>query len=495
MNWVVFFGLNNAFGDIVFSSNEWDFGAIGPEIPIEKELHILNRNEQVLEIQAISTCDCLSVEPEKLSIAAGEEGQFKLSYDPSGDGGKVEKYFIFRTNRKALEKIPLAVHGEVKQKRNETEEGTVLPLSYRECLPCEEKARATMESSDSREIYVFYFYSPGCRQCERFLDRTIPELEEELSLDINVMKQDILDPEVYQKFKEKASNLGEKERAFPALVVGSVILQGSREIENSIESVLREYVDSSRFTGAKREKAAEGTKQQIAFFSASLAGLVDGSNPCAFTTIICLLTALTLAGRLKREILLMGILFTLSVFVTYLLLGLGFFRAIRVASSFPVASVVLRWLLVSVLVVFAGLSFYDYSLIRSGRSTKIILKLPSHFRRQIQAIVKSHVRTTAIVGSSVLLGFLVSLFELGCTGQVYFPFIVYAVRIERQTLGYLLLLVYNLCFVLPLVVIFVVAYLGISSRRLTELFQKNMGKVKIALALLFVGLAALTILT
>ncbi|NOY07711.1 MAG: hypothetical protein GXP33_02585 [Spirochaetes bacterium] len=54
------------------------------------------------------------------------------------------------------------------------------------------------------------------------------------------------------------------------------------------------------------------------------------------------------------------------------------------------------------------------------------------------------------MASSILLGILVSIFELASTGQVYLPSIIYLIRVKRDTAGYLLLLLYNIGFIIPL---------------------------------------------
>jgi cytochrome c biogenesis protein CcdA len=92
------------------------------------------------------------------------------------------------------------------------------------------------------------------------------------------------------------------------------------------------------------------------------------------------------------------------------------------------------------------------------------------------------------------LGFLISIFELACTGQVYFPTIAYMVQGENRSLGYLLLAVYNFGFIVPLLAVFLLAYAGVGSERITKAFQKNLGAVKLGLAGLFVALAVLTVL-
>lgn len=94
-------------------------------------------------------------------------------------------------------------------------------------------------------------------------------------------------------------------------------------------------------------------------------------------------------------------------------------------------------------------------------------------------------RSAALVASSLVSGFLISIFELACTGQVYFPTIAYMVQSGNRSLGYLLLGVYNFGFIVPLLAVFFLAYAGVGSERITKAFQKNIGAVKLGLADLF----------
>ena len=123
----------------------------------------------------------------------------------------------------------------------------------------------------------------------------------------------------------------------------------------------------------------------------------------------------------------------------------------------------------------------------------MLLQLPSAFKKRIHSSIRGGVRTAALAGSSVVMGFLVSIFEFACTGQVYLPTLAYFARSAHRLSALLLLALYNLCFILPLLVVFAGSYFGVSSARITTVFQKHMGKVKLALAVLFVGLAVFTL--
>ena len=191
------------------------------------------------------------------------------------------------------------------------------------------------------------------------------------------------------------------------------------------------------------------------------AGLLDGINPCAFTTLVFLLSALALAGRSRRQTLWIGVCFTAAVFLTYLAIGAGLLQGVRLAGAFPVVGAALRWLLIAGLAVLAALSLYDYYLVRSGRSKEILLQLPDRFKQRIHRDIRERSRAAGLVASSLALGFLVAVFELACTGQVYFPTLVYLVRIRPDAGSFFYLLLYNLGFILPLGAVFLLAYLGV----------------------------------
>jgi hypothetical protein len=50
------------------------------------------------------------------------------------------------------------------------------------------------------------------------------------------------------------------------------------------------------------------------------------------------------------------------------------------------------------------------------------------------------------------------------------------------------LVLYNLCFILPLLGIFLIVYFGVSSEKIIAVFQRHMATVKFAMATVFAGL-------
>jgi hypothetical protein len=109
---------------------------------------------------------------------------------------------------------------------------------------------------------------------------------------------------------------------------------------------------------------------------------------------------------------------------------------------------------------------------------------------RINSIIRQSRRAQAYVGAAFITGLAVSIIELACTGQVYLPTIIFVMgvpELRARALAYLLL--YNLMFILPLVVVFILAFRGTTSRQLTQFLQTRAATVKLAMSALFLALS------
>jgi hypothetical protein len=59
--------------------------------------------------------------------------------------------------------------------------------------------------------------------------------------------------------------------------------------------------------------------------------------------------------------------------------------------------------------------------------------------------------------------------------------------LRGKALGYLLL--YNLMFIIPLIVVFILAYYGTTSKQLSDFLQKHAAPVKLGMSIVFILLA------
>jgi cytochrome c biogenesis protein CcdA len=456
---------------------------------IEREVTVTNFEPVTVTVTLFPTCSCNRVIPGYQTIRSGSHAGFSVRYDSTDDVGITTKSLLVKTDLPGASVSYYLIRGTVREvspalAAGGAGTGQTPGISQGTGRPAVPGA----------SLLVTYYYTLGCRSCEEFLSVEIPRLEKSLGRRIEVSQRDLLDTGQYEELSAFATAHGQALTAIPALRTGDTLLQGDSVIREKLPGLLAALAAGSVGPPAGVSPPSSAPlAESLAVLPVIAAGLIDGINPCAFTTLIFLLASLALAGRGRSEVLVIGALFSFAVFVSYFLIGLGLFTALRAATAVSLVSVLLRWVLVAVLFVFAGLSVYDYTLIRSGRPGEMLLQLPSSFKKRIHASIRTRVRIAALAGSSLVLGFLVSLFEFACTGQVYLPLLGYLARMHRQLDAFGLLLLYNFCFILPLLVVFGASYLGVSSGRITTAFQAHMGKVKLGLAVVFVGLAVFTL--
>ena len=223
------------------------------------------------------------------------------------------------------------------------------------------------------------------------------------------------------------------------------------------------------------------------------AGLFDGLNPCAFTVIIFFLSYLAFLGRDKREIIAAGIVFTIAVFLTYLSIGIFLQKVLEFGQERSAAfSQALYGATALVVLVAAVLSIRDGVRCLQGRAQDMTLVLPDKLKSKIRLTIAKRARMGLTVGAMAVLGVVVAVIEFPCTGQVYGPTIVFGLNNLPQyrwgALGWLVL--YNLCFILPLIAVFIAVFFGLTSEKLTAIFRRHIAATKFALAGLFTVLFA-----
>jgi len=141
--------------------------------------------------------------------------------------------------------------------------------------------------------------------------------------------------------------------------------------------------------------------------------------------------------------------------------------------------------------ILAVFSFSDFLKARRGQTEEMSLSLSAGLRQRIRAVIRAGQRARLFVLATFGTGVVISLLELACTGQIYLPTIIYMVSDPGlRARGVLYLLLYNLVFILPLVVVFVLVYLGASSFQLGLFLKRRAALVKLAMTAVFAALAA-----
>lgn len=345
-------------------------------------------------------------------------------------------------------------------------------------------------------IYAAYFYQTGCKECGRaetdlaYLKSKYPQLIIE---EFNIFEEAAL-------AEWMANRVGvDKNFNTPALFIGDHAWIDETEFTPElIEPVLQELSETGspafweNCNPEECNNALLDRFEKMGWLAVVFAGLVDGLNPCAFATIIFFVSYLTLSGKKGKQIIITGASFTLGVFIAYLLVGVGFYKVLDLISGFTAIISKIVYIFTAVLcLVLAVLSIRDFLKVRQGDLSDMALKLPEPLRMRINQTVREGRKSNSYIIGAFVTGLLISLLELACTGQIYLPVIISMSSVPAmrgQALLYLLL--YNLMFIVPLIVVFVLAYYGTTSKQFTEFLRKHAGAVKIGMAIVFLALAS-----
>lgn len=350
--------------------------------------------------------------------------------------------------------------------------------------------------SDRPPVYLAYFFDPTCLECAR-VGAELTDLETQYA-HLVVQRYNVNDAAALNEAMAEKIGLPAEERLLaPAIFVGQECLMAEEISPARLQAIIENppapaLVPPWAGLDTAQPEATERIVERFKEFgvlAVAGAGLLDGVNPCAFTTIIFFVSYLALVGRRGREILLVGVAFTVAVFLTYLAMGLGLAEVIRQMKSFALVGRVIYGLTALVCLALAGLSLWDYIKIRRGQLTEIALQLPPALKKRIHHTIRTHSRMRGYIAAAFGAGVLVSVFELACTGQVYFPTIVFVTGVaDLRWTATAYLVLYNLMFIVPLLAVFLVTYFGTTQQQLTTKFQANAGAVKLGTALLFAAL-------
>jgi len=362
---------------------------------------------------------------------------------------------------------------------------------------------ASTPSSGNYPVYLAYFSEQGCHDCDK-AKIVLKDISAKYPDNIILKSFDISLPENV----ELAEALGElyqmpeEERLLvPVLFLGDDYLFRSAITFDNLDELFQKYLTTETVAPWEKVKEKNFTAQErlidrfqsFGLAAVAVSGLIDGINPCAFASIIFFISYLTLINRKGREILWVGGIFTLSVFLTYFLIGNGALKIITSLSFLPLVRKIFVLVTAALALILGVVSLYDYLQFKKKGTTKDAkLQLPSFLKNLIHSAIRKNVRLNNYILMAAVIGFIVSLLELACTGQIYLPTIMFISTIPDLKFNALFyLLFYNLMFVAPLVLVFSFTYLGTTSAQWAALTQKNFGKIKMTITLLFFGLAGL----
>ena len=330
---------------------------------------------------------------------------------------------------------------------------------------------------------IYFFYGEGCPHCTVVKDF--------LKAENLLEKYPIESREIYSNrenavlFNVLLDNLGipVSDRGVPTMVIGDKVFVGDKQIIDNFVSEADAFLQQEKIAPEEKQEIEEQAnkivlpekKQDLTLLAVISASIIDAINPCAFAVLIILMTAILLGGD-KKKALKTGLSFAASIFISYFLMGLGFYKVLELGGLSTLFYKIIGWLAI----LLGILNFKDYFWYGKG----FLMEVPVSWRPSMKKLIKSVTSPLGAFGT----GFIVSLFLLPCTSG---PYIVILGMLAKKTIevkAIFYLVIYNLIFVSPMVLISYAIFKGFNPNKAEEIRQKNLRNLHLIAGLIMLAM-------
>lgn len=246
----------------------------------------------------------------------------------------------------------------------------------------------------------------------------------------------------------------------------------------SIETSIQEYLNwfkenQSQFVPSQETFLGFQFKNLLPLVLIS--GFLDGIHPCGFAVLLFFIAFLLMLRRSLKNIFFLGSVYIIVIYLTYLGIGLGILKAIVISGQPHLLAKIGAWLLI-----FLGLvNLKDYFF----PHLPFKLKIPKFSQPVIKHWLEKATLPAVIVGA-----FLVGLCAYPCVGGIYTAVILLLASKTTFLKGFLYLLLYNLMFVLPLLIVLLLVANTRVLAKLAEYQKKSERLFKLFMGLAMIGL-------
>ena len=328
-----------------------------------------------------------------------------------------------------------------------------------------------------KPVDLVLFYGRGCPYCaaEREYLAEVKQQHPEIRLD---EREIYFDKDNVALFEKLVAAYDTTIRGVPTLFIGGDVIVGfAEEMKPDIEAKISACIAEGCPSPLDRLSASSGgVAPTLTLTAVVTAAAVDAINPCAFAVLIILITAVLGAGN-RHRVLFAGLAFSLAVFISYYLMGLGVYSAVEAAGATQALYIV-----VGVLAILIGLfNLKDY--LWYGKW--FVMEVPRAWRPTMKGIIQ---RVTSVPGA-FLTGFVVSLFLLPCTSGPYIVILGLLGKTATRPQALAWLVLYNLIFVLPMIAITAAVYFGLTTaERAEEWRTRNLRRLHLFAGIIILAL-------
>ena len=354
---------------------------------------------------------------------------------------------------------------------------------------------SAQENGETR-VHLYFFWSQKCPHCLKAVPFIDSLAREHAWLDVHSAEVS-QSRENLERYIRMANSLGQEASSVPAFMVCGRMITGYDSPRGVGQEILALALACKQSPGNAPSMAEEsrdfllpflGTidpqSNSLLIFTLIIAGM-DSFNPCAFFVLLFLLS-LMVHARSRLRMLLIGTTFVLISATVYFMFMAAWLNLFMMVGAVPVITVI-----AGIIAVAIGLiNTKDYFLLSQGPSLSIPENAKPGLFRRMRALLKADNLGAMLLGTAAL-AIAANSYELLCTAG--FP-MVYTRLLTLNELGsleyYGYLVLYNLVYVLPLLIIVLVFSFTLGAYKLSEQ-QGRFLKLLSGLMMLGLGLVLL----
>lgn len=344
----------------------------------------------------------------------------------------------------------------------------------------------TASGSLNTSLTAFFFYGDGCNHCAA-AEPAVAEIESRYP-QVKVRHLEIYhNADNQAQYRTMAAQHGLNDPGIPLFIIGDQALAGEGEIRSRLERVVYSEIQATaNCTGiaSPRETPATlaclNTTSHVSVPIVVSAALIDSVNPCAFSVLIFLLISIAAVSS-RRRMILVGGMYIAAVFILYLVSGIGLTTVFQ-WSGF---SFILSMIGAAIAIILGVVNIIEAAYKEEGFALAISASGKN--------IIENFIRGVTLP-AAFLLGILVGIFELPCTGGVYLAILGLVARDMTFYAGLPYLILYNLVFVLPLILILVFVVFVLPPDRANEwrLKHRRLLRLLIGIVMVILGIIIAT---
>ncbi len=209
---------------------------------------------------------------------------------------------------------------------------------------------------------------------------------------------------------------------------------------------------------------------------------IDSINPCAIGVLILMISLLVSAHKTVKQMLIYGFAYIGAIYITYLLAGLGLLYFL---ANIPLIVTEYIALIIGSIIIIGGLlEIKDFFWYGQGPS----LAIPVRYAKRLHKFSGK-----GSITSIMILGAFVAAIELPCTGAPYLAIITLLSQYFDFS-AFLLMIIYNIIFVAPLIIILLAVAFGVKLHDVKRWKQENRGYMRLGIGLMLICMGWLLIL-